>query len=163
MQHVYELSLERLEMMMHAEAVCKLVDGIDDLEGENDSRIAFCGRLDGVEDIMAVTHVQVSLGRGDDIVSPVFREGRVTEGPIGYEVILLENGVGRRYIDCILWAGKRGGNAVVVPRCLGDGAMHFAACNGRLEARPGWPSKHLAAGMRRAADRLRKINRAIRK
>ena len=162
MQYVYELSVERLEMMMHAEAVCKLVDGIDDAEGENDSRIAFCGCLDGVEDIMAVAQVQVSLGKGDDIVPPVFREGRVTEGPIGYEVILLENGVGIRDIDCVLWAGKHGGNAVVVPRSPGQGVMHYAACNGRLEARAGWPATNLAAGMRRAAERLRKINRAVR-
>lgn len=163
MQYVYEITYERAEMMMQAYAVCKLVDGIDDLEGENESRIAFIGRLDGSEDVMAVGNVQASLGIGDDIISPVFREGRADKGPIGYEVILLEDGVGGRYIDCVLWAGKRGGNAVVVPRCMGEGVMHFAARNGRLEARPGWPASQLAAGMRRAAERLRKINRAIRK
>lgn len=95
-----------------------------------------------------------------DIVYLSFEPGRERFGPSDIAVFIERSGVVFRWTDCDLWAPRRGGPWLIMPKNINVCFSH----DGRaLLSHASRPTQSVSSGIKRAATRLKPAARAVRR
>ena len=95
----------------------------------------------------------VAKDTGMDLIYLAFEPDRERFGPIGVGIFSERWGAVFRWTDCVLWAPKKGGPLLIMPKGIN---VCFAYDGRALLSFPSRPTHALSAGIKRAHHRLRR-------